>query len=198
MAITVSIYQLTGQLNLFNYSPETTIGELLYDIGNNCGPAPFRLLKLIHKCKPLELYGLSNPITMLAEDNAIQIYIPLRLTAASYTLGTLRTVYWQQVIDIVNSKVYTPQQDAKIRLFANFVEKLEKLYQDTSIQPCVNEEDPITLEALHNKMYWIEDGKKFAMTYESLVDYIKKFKYVDENGLTQIPNPYTRQPISEP
>ena len=113
-------------------------------------------------------------------------------------MGTLRIQYNEVLGEIVDSNHFTNIEEALISAMYNNIDALDKVYKATNNLPLVNEEDPITLEPIENGISWFENGKRFAMNRKSLIEYVKKFKYVDEKGITQIPNCVTQEPIPDP
>jgi hypothetical protein len=194
----VTLFELTGQKNTFNYNKNITVGQLIYNLSKESQLPPISQCKFIHNHKLLELYGLITPVNSLAEDGRLKVHLLLRLSAAPITLGFTRSRYWEKVVAIINTQKYTKEDDMEISKRAKFIEYLESLYNSRFTCPQINTEDPITMEVLTNELEWVEDGKRFAMNYESLIEYVKKFKYKDDKGITQIPNPFTRQPIPDP
>ena len=182
----------------FSFPDDTTIGKVMFDIGKSNEIAPLEQLKFIYKGKPLETLGLSNPIKTFEDDGKVNIHIVLRLSAAPYSLGKLRLDYWSFVISVLEKGNFTNGIDTQIKTFYRYLNELEYTYKNAWQKESINNEDPITLEDITNGFFWIENGKKFSMNYYSLIEYMNKFKYVDENGITQIPNPFTQEPISDP
>lgn len=194
----VVCHTLSGQIYEFTFMENTPIGKVMLEIGKSERIAPLNQLKFIHKGKLLELCGLNTCIKNLADFDILNIHITLRLGAAPVSLGNLRYKYWAFVISILENGKFTDTLDTEIKDFYTRVIELENLYRNIRERDRTNDSDPITNEPVTNPMEWLENDIKYAMNYYSLQDYVQSSKFTDENGIVQIPSPFTKQPIPEP
>lgn len=195
MAVVIHIKGLTGSLQTLSFPGSTRLGDVLFAL-NQKDETKIRRNKYLHKKQLLETHGLCTPLSQLAEDGEMTIYFVLRLEAPPPTFGLLMIDYISWLDQVVNARQYDPLLDVHVRLRCQLFDELRKMYGNTN--PPVNDVDPITLEHIKHPVRWIENGRVFAMEYDSLKTYVAKFAYLDEQGVRQIPNPLTRQPIVDP
>ena len=191
--MTVKLYTLTGRKDPFLLGENATVCDFIHEWKK--GSTPLDQAMFICASRPLEHYGLGSKLSILPlKEDHVAVYLVLRLSGASFTVGKMRKRYYEQRdLAILNRDYSKETLDCMINYFA-FIDEVENLERQANSATPINDEDPITLDSSEKGVRWIENGKCFAMNYQSLVDYIKSLP----NPEKEILNPTTRQPIPEP
>lgn len=202
-SITVAVISLGGMPVKQDFAETTPLYRVIHDLRHKIGL--FSGINLVCCQRKVEDYGLATPIGKLPSENqTVNFYKTLKLGAYGYIIGTamgLLNKARQTAIDaaVVDDKTL-PLNEACIRNLNSIVEGLQAKFREAKGKTITNDKDVITFDDIDSitAMRWIEGDKVFAMSYESLMTYIKSFKYTDDNGEVQIPNPYTKVNIASP
>jgi hypothetical protein len=200
---------LTGKVIKLEVDDTTTIATLFEKVRVANEFPNYMAFSLTYLGKSLESYGLWKTVSELPYEEAnlnIRIYMLLNLGAYGPALGRIRNQYRSIVCEMIAILLEEPNADVskleaqRINADSTFSALRDLKARVRDSEP-VNDEDPITLDKLDPKAYnatWLENGKCFSMSWDSLKQHVKKNMYVDEFGLPQVKNPLTNIPIQEP
>jgi hypothetical protein len=207
--ITVRTRSLCGQAGVWHLDETTPIANIFELVLKKSNHTSYSEFDLLHKGKALENYGLWNKINTLTVDQNGEIDIckvPIVGGGTGYVLHHIKAMY-RSVLQIMieellkNSGASVVDLEVQRKHLACLYERVEETKRQVYCYKPVNLEDPITLdplESIKNKVLWMQDGKCYGMAYDSMVKYVKKHAYRDDEGYVQIRNPYTNTPIPFP
>jgi len=202
-SITVAVISLGGSPIKQEFPDTTPLYRVIYELQHKTGP--FGNINLICSQRKVEDYGLATPIGKLpSEHQTVNFYKTINLGAYGYVMGTvvgLLNKARQLAVDAaVVDDSSIPLNETRIRNLNSIIDELRDTFNEAKSKTITNDKDVITLDDIDSvtAMRWIEGDKVFALPYDSLMTYVKSFKYTDDNGKMQIPNPYTKVNIASP
>lgn len=180
-----------------------TVAAFYIQIANKTKISLSGIGAIIVNNRKLELCGLANKISEVFNINlSLKIFVLQRI-GYSHVVNSVISLYHQAL-------------DLGLRLAieetcANCIDLLLKELNDVFVKTrreetnilnnrykLANDVDPLTKKKIVFCVRWIQDGMLYEMEYGSVLDHVRRNKFLDENGRAQIKNPITERIIPFP